>query len=195
MPQFPYDFIRRLKAPAYLIVAFLSVGSAAEVIAAGWPLRVHDVNWRIGVLNTAAGATGTELLSLLILIVVAQLAYSRAAMWTAFWYSLLVALGYLAASGIFALDCLQLRGRIPTTELSRFDVTVGWALARFAFADLVCLWLAACALASARMMRREATRDAADRRHALIVGNQGAAAPDARLDRGATPRQGLKVGS
>ena len=195
MPQLPNDFIRRLKAPAYLIVAFLSIGSVVEVIAASWPLRVHDVNWRVGVLNTAAGATGTELLALLILIVVAQLAYSRAAMWTAFGYSVLVALGYVAVSGMFALDCLQLRGRVPAADLPRFDVTAGWALARLAFADLVSLWLAACALAGARMLQRESTRDASDRRNALIVGNPGVTAPDARLDRGKTPRQGLKVGS
>jgi hypothetical protein len=195
VPQLPNDFIRRLKAPAYLIVAFLSVGSVVEVIAAGWPLRLHDINWRVGVLNTAAGATGTELLALLILIVVAQVAYSRAAMWTAFGYSLLVALGYMAVFGLFALDCLQLRGRVPAAELPRFDVTVAWALIRFAFADLVSLWVAACALTGARMLQRETTRDASDRRTALIVGNPGATAPDARLDRRQTPRQGLKVGS
>ena len=152
---FSIDFIRRIRLPALLIVAYLSLGSVVEVLVAGWPVHVHDVNWRLSALNSAAGATGTELLALLLLVVVVQLSMSVAGLWTAFWASIAVALGYLAALGVFGLDSLQLRGRIPANELHRFDITVVWALARFGIAEMVCLALAACALAAARALRRE----------------------------------------
>ena len=199
MPQTQTDFARKLKVPAYLIVGFLSLGSVVEVLVANWPLRLHDVNWRLAVLDSTAGATGTELLALLLLIFVAQAVSSRGAVWVGFWYSILVALAYVVASCAFALDSLQVRGRIPAAQLSHFDVTVAWAVARFAITALVCSWLAACALVAARAFRREA-RDAGDRRNALIVGNTSGSPPAARIDRPGpphtpTPRQGLKVGS
>ena len=194
----PNDFARRIKAPVYIIVAFLSVGSVLEVLAASWPLHLHDVNWRVGVLNTAAGATGTELLALLTLVVIAHLSHSRGGMWTAFSYSVIAVIGYVAATGLFALDSLQLRGHVPAAQLSRFDVTVAWAVLRFAIADLVCLWLGVSALTSARAMGRELAREASDRRNALIVGSTAGVAPAPRIERSSrtrTPRQGLKVGS
>ena len=197
MPEMPTDFVRRLRIPVYLIVGFLSVGSVVEVLVANWPLRLHDVNWRLAVLDSAAGATGTELLAVLLLVVVAQAVSSRAALWFAFAYSLLMALGGVVVSGAFVLDSLQVRARIPATQLTHFDVTVAWAVTRFAIAVLVCLGLAASAFVAARTLRREA-RDAGDRRNALIVGNAGAPAPLARIDGGqshAPPRQGVKVGS
>lgn len=172
----------------------MSLGSVVEVLVANWPLRPHDVNWRLAVLASTAGATGTELLALLLLIFVAQAVASRVAVWIGFWYSSLVALAYAVVSCAFALDSLQVRGRVPAGQVSHFDVTVGWVMARFAIAILACTWLAAGALVAARALRHEA-RDAGDRRNALIVGNPGVTAPDARLDRGKTPRQGLKVGS
>lgn len=164
---------------------------------ANWPLRLHDVNWRLAVQDSAAGAAGTELLALLLLVVVAQIASSRVAVWIGFWYSIVVALAYFLMSGAFALDSLQVRGRIPPPQLTHFDVTVAWAMARFAVAAAVCLWLAACALVAGRALRREA-REAGDRRNALIVGNPAAPPPLARIDGGKSRgqgHQGAKVGS
>jgi predicted permease len=191
------DFIRRIRLPALLTVAYLSVGSVVEVLVAAWPTHVHDVNWRLSVLNSAAGATGTELMALLILVVIAQLSMSVAGLWTAFWASTAVALGYLAAAGMFGLDSLQLRARIPADQLHRFDVTVVWALARFGIVELVCLALAACALTAARSLRREMAGDTSNR---LIVGTSALALAPAHPDglarrRGTTPSYGESVGS
>lgn len=189
------DFIRRIRLPALLTVAYLSVGSVVEVLVAAWPTHVHDVNWRLSVLNSAAGATGTELMALLILVVIAQLSMSVAGLWTAFWASTAVALGYLAAAGMFGLDSLQLRARIPADQLHRFDVTVVWALARFGIVELVCLALAACALTAARSLRREMAGDTSNR---LIVGTSALAPahPDVLARRrGTTPPYGESVGS
>jgi hypothetical protein len=190
---FSDDFIRRIRLPAYLIVAYLSLGSVVEVLVGAWPMHAHDVNWRLSVLNSVAGATGTELLALLILLAVAQLSTSVAGLWTGFFASILVALGYLLAASTFALDSLELRARIPADQLHRFDVTIVWALARFGIVELVCLALAACALAAGRSLRRE--RDTSNR---LVVGTSAlAAAPsDASLPRRrGTPRYGESVGS
>ncbi len=171
MPQLSNEFVRRIQVPVYLIVAYLSIGSIIELLAAGWPLHLHDVNFRLGLLNSAAAATGTELLALLLLVVMGQLAMSSVALWAGFWYCLLVALAYIAAAGTFVLDALQLRGRVPAAEVTRFDVTIAWALGRFATAEIVCLFLAACAMYAARSLRRESPRDSANR---LVVGVPGA---------------------
>jgi hypothetical protein len=164
------DFIRRIRVPAYLIIAFMSLGSVIEVLAASWPPRFYDVNWRLSVFNSSAGATGTVLLAILILVVVAQLAISSAALYTAFWGSVIGAFGYVVIAGTFVLDSLQVRGRIPPAAIRQFDVTVGWALLRFAFAEVICLWLASCALAAVRSFQRQAARESADPRSALVVG-------------------------
>ena len=195
MTPFSIDFIQRIRLPAYLIVAYLSVGSLVEVLVGAWPVHVHDVNWRLAALNSAAGATGTELLALLVLLVVAQLSMSIAGLWTGFWASIMVALGYLVAATLFGLDSLQLRARIPADQLHRFDLTVVWALVRFGIVELVSLALAACALAAARSMRRESPRNTANR---LVVGTSGLApaqseAPFSRRAR--TSRYGESVGS
>lgn len=192
---FSIDFLRRIRLPAYLIVAYLSLGSVVEVLVAAWPVHLHDVNWRLSALNSAAGATGTELLALFLLVMVVQLSMSIAGLWTAFWASIVVALAYLAAFGTFGLDGLQLRGRIPADELHRFDITVVWGLARFGIAEVVCLALAACALSAARSLRREIGRDTSNR---IIVGTStltpAQSVPSARR-RGRTPRYGESVGS
>jgi hypothetical protein len=192
---FSIDFIQRIRLPAYLIVVYLSLGSLVEVLVGAWPVHLHDINWRLAALNSAAGATGTELLALLILIVVAQLSMSIGGLWTGFWASIMVALGYLVAAAAFGLDSLQLRGRVPADQIHRFDVTVVWALARFGIVELVSLALAACALAAARSMRRESPRNNANR---LVVGTSALApaqtgAPLTRRAR--TPRYGESVGS
>jgi hypothetical protein len=164
------DFVRRIRVPAYLLVAFLSVGSLIDILVTAWPVHLHDPNWRLAVANNAAGASGTEMLSLLILIVIAQLAVAGPALWAGFAFAMAMASGYAIAAVMFALDSLQVRGRIPAEQLQRYDVTVAWALARFAFTDLVCLWLAACAWSAARSLRRDMAREMADRRSGLIVG-------------------------
>jgi hypothetical protein len=192
---FSDDFIRRIRLPAYLIVAYLSLGSVVEVLVGAWPMHAHDVNWRLSTLNSAAGASGTELLALLVLVVVAQLSTSAAGLWTGFIASILVALGYLLAASTFCLDSLQLRARIPADQLHRFDVTIVWALARFGIAELVCLALAACALAAGRSLRRETHRDTSNR---LIVGASAAVAAPLAASmnrRRSTPRYGENVGS
>jgi hypothetical protein len=179
---FSIDFIRRIRLPALLIVAYLGLGSVVEVLVAAWPVRVHDVNWRLSALNSAAGATGTELLALLILVVVMQLSMSVAGLWTALCASILVALAYLAAFGTFGLDGLQMRARIPADQIHRFGI-----------AEMVCLALAACALTAARSLRRELGRDTSNR---LIVGTSALAQPAASVGRrGRTPRYGESVGS
>jgi len=192
---FSIYFIRRVRVPAYLIVAYLSLGSVVEVLVASWPVHAHDVNWRLSALNSAAGATGTELLALLLLVVMVQLSMSVAGLWTAFGASVVVGLAYIAALGIFGLDSLQLRARIPADQLHRFDITVVWAMARFGIAEMVCLAVAACALTAARSLRRELGRDTSNR---LIIGTAALASaqPAASLGRrGRTPRYGESVGS
>jgi len=120
---------------------------------------------------------------------------SVAGLWTAFGASVVVGLAYIAALGIFGLDSLQLRARIPADQLHRFDITVVWAMARFGIAEMVCLAVAACALTAARSLRRELGRDTSNR---LIIGTAALASaqPAASLGRrGRTPRYGESVGS
>src|SRR5262249_56915695 len=105
-------------------------------------------------LSSAAAASGTELLALLIFLFVARASESVAELWAAFSASLLVSLGYLVAAAIFGLDSVQLRARVPAEQIHRFDITVLWTLARFGIVELVSLTLAACALAAARLLQR-----------------------------------------
>ncbi len=194
MTNSPYEFIRRIQFPAYFVVAFLSIGSMVEVLVGSWPIHAHDVNWRLSLLSSAAGATGTELLALLIFIVMGQVAASRPALFTAFACCVAGALGYLAAAATFGLDCLQIGSRVPANAVGRFDVTIGWALVRFGVAEIVCLALAGCALAAARALHRESPRDTANK---IIIGVSGVASPGPRLTATgeAPPRQGARVGS
>jgi len=188
------EFIRRIRLPAYLIAIYLGAGSVVEVLAAGWPVHVHDLNWRLSALNSVAGASGTELLALLLLLVVAQSSASIAGLWTGFAGSLLVALGFLGAAGLFGLDSLQFRARVPAEQLHRFDVTVVWTMVRFGIVAVVCVALAACALAMARSLKRETPRDSSNR---LIVGTaalETARASGAGARHGKTPRFGAGVG-
>jgi hypothetical protein len=189
------DFIRRIRLPAYLIVAYLGVGSIVEVLVAAWPIHVHDLNWRLSALNAVAGASGTELLALFMLLVVAQASTSASGLWSGFSASLLAALGFLGAAAAFGLDSLQLRARVPANQLHSFDVSVIWTMARFGIVEVVCLSLAACALTAARSLNREIARDRSNR---LIVGTselESARLNSSGVGRGRTPRFSKSLGS
>jgi hypothetical protein len=106
--------------PAYLLVAFLSIGSLLDILVTAWPAHLHDPNWRLAVANNAAGASGTEMLSLLILIVVAQLAVAPG--FAGFAYAIAMVSGYAIAAVMFA-PRLAANTRSHPAEQARYDVS------------------------------------------------------------------------
>lgn len=109
---------------AGVVVALLFLGfTAVDYTTAVWPLEPSEIRWRYGALSGLSGSLLTPSFGILILLAVAMSAGKR-------WLELtlaatlgIVSLGLAAATVMFGLDVLQLRGDVQPELLSEYDVT------------------------------------------------------------------------
>ena len=190
--SFSTESIRRLRLPAYIVIGYITIGSLADVIISTQPALIHDVRWRLGVGTLLTGASGTELLGAILFLALAAAAADQVALWTEFSLSLLIGLGYVLASGGFALDSLQMRGQISAEMLTRYNIGTTWTEVRLAFTGIVFFGIAAAAFRAARALARAVDRSASSPASTLVVGAQavgGAGVPPVRpaIDRPKAP--------
>lgn len=153
------DAARRLRLPTYIVLGYMTIGSVFDILISAQPATIHDIRWRLGVSTLLTGASGTELLGALLFLGLAVLAADEIALWVGFGLSLLIGLGYLAASGIFTLDSLQMRGQIKPDMLDRYNLGLAWTLIRLAFTGVVLFVIAGAFVRAARNLRRVVDRN------------------------------------
>ena len=148
------DLARQVRIPAYIIAAYMALGSILDVIFTTWPVRAHDLRWRLTFDGMVTGASGTELLAVLLFVVFAWVALDHIALAVGFGYALIAGILYLCGAVAFGLDMLQLRGQIATDQLSQYHVQAAWTISRMLFAGVMLLLLAVVAFRAFRSLTR-----------------------------------------
>jgi len=164
----PSEVVRQTRVPAYLIGGLMFLIPLTEIAVSGWPYRIHDPEWRVGLINTAANASTAVLLALLIVFLVGVFAEDRLTSWLVAIVSAVMVLFCVGGSGSFVLDALQLRAQVPPNLEGRYNLSSGWAFAKIFLAALGALVLSINAFRNARSMRRAHSRRGKNARAVLV---------------------------
>jgi len=173
------EAVRRTRAPAYVIATLVLIVPLMEVGASAWPYRIHDPQWRIGVITAAAGASTAILLGLLLIFVAGTLFDDRPAILLAASIGALMTALCVMAGGSFVLDALELRGQVSPGSEDRYNVVSALALAKISLAAFAALIVAVSAFRAGRHLRR-ASRRQAKKPSSVIITPSSTAVPGER---------------
>lgn len=160
---------RRLRAPGYLIIGTLTLLQLIEIEVRSWPFRMHSPAWRLGFVGTAAGAIGTPLLGLLLILAIAVASDDRAAAYAVSLVSWLATALCVAALGVFALDALQVKNDVGASLAGQYDVGSSWVAVRMVLATVLFIVLGVSAWRAAKTAERHRALQEPVGRSALLV--------------------------
>jgi hypothetical protein len=155
----------------YLAAAVILLDQAAILAASIYPPAADSVNWRFGAVGLAAGRATPFLLADLLMLGAAMFAGHRGFLRVLAVVHVLVAVGLLAALGMFVLDTLEIRQLIPLD--ARRQALASAARAAIALLAVVLY----CLIVAVRVIRAtppRSTARSADRR-IVLEGHAGAA--------------------
>ena len=170
---------RRLRAPAYFVMAATTFVQITDVAIRAWPFRMHSPAWRLGVIGFAANAVGTPMLAFLVILAIAVAAGDRGVAYLIATLSALAAALCLLATGVFALDAMQMKGQVSASLAQQYDMASYWLVIRILISALVFAVIGISALRVAKVVRRDLPRTPAKGSGALVVGSTrpGVASP------------------
>jgi hypothetical protein len=135
----PNQFVRRLRAPGYCILAIAMILPLVDLLIPLSPLRPTMLQWRFGAVGLLASAIGAPLLVLFLIYVLAYFSGDRKVMVACAVMATLIALTLFGGAGAFALDALQMKRRIQDAAQARFIVASGQALLKMGLQGLASL--------------------------------------------------------
>jgi hypothetical protein len=166
------EFLRRLRLPAYAFLGATLVFQVADYALGLLPLQFDLITWRYASLGTCANIVGNVLLLLLLIYAVSLLNADRSAMLIVGVLSLFSALFLFGATGMFALDAIQLRSKVEATGLRTFDFATGQALVKLFIEAILSALFAFSAFRSLIIIKRETVRE--ERSTDMLVGSRPA---------------------
>lgn len=166
------DLIRRLRAPGYLIMAVTSILPLIDLFMAISPMHPGTVMWRFGAVGLISSAVGAPLLVLTLVYALALLCGDRKVVITVGVIAAVVALLMILGAGSFALDALQMKGRVNPAALDKFKGASALALVKLVVMGIAAIVLAVSAFRSTKLMKREPVR--ATRPGATLIVGQSA---------------------
>ena len=160
---------RRLRAPGYVIIGTLTLLQLIEIEVRSWPFRIHSPAWRLGFVGTAAGAVGTPLLGLLLILAIAVASDDRAAAYAVSLVSWIAMALCIAALGMFALDVLQVKSDVAASLAGQYDVGSSWVAVRLVVAIVLFVVLGVSAWRAAKSAERHRALQEPVGRSSLLV--------------------------
>jgi len=167
------DLIRRLRTPAYLIMAVTSILPLIDLLMAISPMHLGTVMWRFGAVGLISSAIGAPLLVLVLIYALALLCDDRKVVLTVGIIATIIAVLMIAGAGSFALDALQMKGRVNPAALDKFKGASALALVKLLVMGVSAVVLAVSSFRSAKVMKRETARVTRPN-STLVVGQAGA---------------------
>jgi hypothetical protein len=152
------DLVRRLRAPAYLIMAVTSILPLIDLMMAISPMHLGTVMWRFGAVGLISSAIGAPLLVLVLVYALALLSGDRKVVITVGVIAAVVALLMILGAGSFTLDALQMKGRVNPVALDKFKGASALALVKLVVMGIASIVLALSAFRSSKLMKREPVR-------------------------------------
>jgi hypothetical protein len=171
------DLAKQARIPAYLVTAYMALGSFLDILVSRWPVLGHDLRWRLTFESAVTGASGTEMLAVLLFVAFAWAAADHFALAVGFAVALITGVLYLCGGAIFVLDVLQVRGQVTADQVSRYQVGAAWTLGRMLFTGSMLLLLAVLAFRGFRSLTRAADRGVTAPNGSLLV-SKAAATPN-----------------
>lgn len=154
VPPIPTDFVRRIRTPGYLVAALLAIVTAGEICVAAWPLRLHEIGWRLAIAGAASSAAGTALLAIVLALMIAVAWGDLAVIGLVSTTCGIAALVWIAGGGLFVLDALQVKSQVKPELLSRYDIALVWSLTKILLAAVVFVSVAISSFRSAVALAR-----------------------------------------
>jgi len=152
------DLAKQARIPAYIVTAYMALGSLFDILASTWPIHGHDLRWRLAFESLVTGASGTEMLAVLLFVVFAWAAADHIGLAIGFGVALVIGVLFLCGGAIFALDALQVRGQIAADQVGRYQLGMAWTLGRMLFSGSMLILLAVLAFRGFRSLTRTAER-------------------------------------
>jgi hypothetical protein len=176
LAQVSQNTLRRLRVPACLLAALLSVLPVMEILVNAWPVRIHDPAWRLAAVGIGAGGLATLLLALFLILVVGSLGDSPVGAWIVAGICALVAMVCVVGAFAFALDSLQVRAQVLPAMANRYGLASLLALGKICFAGIVATSFTFNAVGTARNLRRTVVRPARSA-SSILVGSARTSPP------------------
>lgn len=133
---------RRLAGPAYIgafgLVVFPIFDQLMQLVSTA---KLHDARWRFGAAGLVSNLMVLPVLGLVIMFVVACVFEHRIFQRIMSVLCLLGAFGLVAATGVFALDAIQVRALMPPQAMSSWAVATATAIVKLGTAMLAIAWL------------------------------------------------------
>ncbi|MEP7001468.1 MAG: hypothetical protein ABI969_13370 [bacterium] len=166
------EFLRRLRLPAYAFLGSTLVFQIADFVLGLVPFQFELITWRFASLGTCANIVGNVLLLILLIYAMSLMSADRPAMLIVGVLSLLSAVFLLGATGVFALDAIQLRSKVEPTGLQVFDFGTSQAVVKLFIEGILSALFAFSALRSMVINQRETARE--ERSSDVLVGSRAA---------------------
>jgi hypothetical protein len=178
----PTSTALRIRAAGYLIMGFTVITPLVELIIRSAPARIHSPAWRLGLIGAAAGQIPAALVALFVIFVIAAAAEDRGVSYAVSSLSIIAAAMCLLATGVFALDALQMRGLAQSSLADNYDAGSIWVTVRLAVLVLSFVVLAVSAFRVAGSSRRVASPQAPKKSGVLVGATRPATAPSRGAD-------------
>jgi hypothetical protein len=139
----PVSPLRRgkLHIAIYLVGLMMVVLPLGELAVAAWPIRLHAIQWRFGLVGLFGNGFMGPMTGLLLIAVTAALVEQKAALRTVATVALIISLFAIAGWGSFVLDALQMRKAVKPEAHRAFDFAAGKALLGVTCALLASAWV------------------------------------------------------
>ena len=125
---------RKFTAPAFMTAALLIMVPALDWLQAVWPMRPSEASWRVIAVGLTSRVLITPLLGLLMAHALALYLNSRSTLRALAVLNAFVALLFIAALGIFALDALQVRTSVAPLSRDTYELGVLMTIAKLVLA-------------------------------------------------------------
>jgi len=146
-------FNRPVTAAVYALGMLMIVIPFTEVLLSVLPLRPGATSWRFGTTGVLSQAFMTPLLGATVIVVVAATLGHRRTLLTVSIVSALVAVITLAATGLFALDIIEMRSQVREEVKRAFDFSSILAVIKLIVATVVLSLLSSGARRTTRELR------------------------------------------
>jgi hypothetical protein len=142
------------------------------------PFRIHSPAWRLSLLGNASGAVSAPILGLFFMFAIAVAAEDKGVSYAVSSISGLAAVLCLAATGLFALDALQMKNQVAANMSESYGLASAWIAAKLIISIIVFAALSFSALKAAQATRRSVSPSSG--KSSVLVGAAGRPAVAAR---------------
>jgi hypothetical protein len=126
----PNDAFRRLRVAGYYVGSVILIAHVAELFLYTWPARIHSPTWRLSFVGATANTVFMTLLVLFILVSISVIAGDRRVAFALAGLTALYGLLFVALSGMFVLDALQMRNQVRQPVAGQYDYSAAWVFGR-----------------------------------------------------------------